>query len=67
MDSYSDIWLKISVVLKNFSMVRFIDDMSLAYSAADLVVASAGAITCSELLVVGKPSVLVCCKKYFCI
>lgn len=31
----------------------------MAYAAADLVVARAGAITCSELLVTGKPSILV--------
>lgn len=38
---------------------EFLNDMKLAYSATDLVVASAGAITCSELLVLGKPSILI--------
>ena len=62
----SVISFKISVGLKVFLLnVRFIDDMRFAYSAADLVVATAGAITCSELLVVGKPSILVCYKNFF--
>lgn len=38
---------------------KFLNDMQLAYSAADLVVARSGAITCSELLTVGKPSILI--------
>lgn len=37
----------------------FINQMELAYAAADLVVARAGAMTVTELAVVGKPSVLV--------
>lgn len=37
----------------------YIDRMDLAYAAADLVMCRSGAITCSELLVTGKPSVLV--------
>ncbi|MCC7438942.1 MAG: undecaprenyldiphospho-muramoylpentapeptide beta-N-acetylglucosaminyltransferase [Armatimonadetes bacterium] len=37
----------------------FINQMELAYAAADLVVARAGAMTVSELAVVGKPSVLI--------
>ena len=39
--------------------VAYLDRMDLAYAAADLVVARAGAITCSELMVTGTPSVLV--------
>ena len=38
---------------------KYIDRMDLAYAAADLVLCRAGAITCSELLVTGTPSVLV--------
>ena len=38
---------------------RYIDRMDLAYAASDLVVARSGAITCSELLVTGTPSLLV--------
>ncbi|CAM6097950.1 unnamed protein product [Calypogeia fissa] len=37
----------------------FVNAMHLAYAAADLVVARAGAITCSELLGTGKPSILI--------
>lgn len=40
-------------------VVAYLDRMDLAYAAADLVVARAGAITCSELMVTGTPSVLV--------
>lgn len=37
----------------------FINDMAKAYSAADLVISRAGALSCSELALTGKPSVLV--------
>ncbi len=40
-------------------LLRYIDRMDLAYAAADLVLARAGAITCSELMVTGAPAVLV--------
>ncbi len=40
-------------------VLPFIEDMNLAYSAADIVVARAGATTIAELLVLGIPSVLV--------
>lgn len=43
----------------NVRQVKFIDRMDLAYRAADLVVARAGACTISELQLLGKPSVLV--------
>lgn len=33
--------------------------MDLAYAAADLVVSRAGAMTCTEILATGKPSILV--------
>lgn len=39
--------------------VAFLDDMAAAYGAADLVVASAGALTLAELAGLGKPAVLV--------
>ena len=38
---------------------RFIHEMERAYGAADLVICRAGAMTISELKVVGKPSILV--------
>lgn len=40
-------------------VVPYVDDMAAAYAAADLVVARSGALTCSELLVTGLPSLLV--------
>ena len=40
-------------------LTPFIDGMEVVYGAADLAVARAGAITCSELLATATPSVLV--------
>lgn len=40
-------------------LLEYIDRMDLTYAAADLIVSRAGAITCSELMVTGTPSVLV--------
>jgi UDP-N-acetylglucosamine--N-acetylmuramyl-(pentapeptide) pyrophosphoryl-undecaprenol N-acetylglucosamine transferase len=37
----------------------FIDDMAIAYSAADLVVGRAGAITLAELALLAKPAILI--------
>ena len=44
---------------KEHIVVPFIDDMASAYKWADLVVSRAGAMTVSELTVVGRPSVLI--------
>ena len=40
-------------------VLPFIDDMANAYAACDLVMSRSGAITCSELTVCGKPSILI--------
>tara|TARA_B110000116_G_scaffold194899_1_gene169707 strand:+ start:752 stop:1849 length:1098 start_codon:yes stop_codon:yes gene_type:complete len=40
-------------------VVPFINNMANAYAASDLVISRAGAITCSELTVCGKPSILI--------
>jgi len=40
-------------------LIGYIDSMEAAYSAADLVLTRAGAGTCSELMLTGKPSLLV--------
>lgn len=40
-------------------LLQYLDRMDYAYTAADLAVCRAGAITCSELAVTGTPSVLV--------
>ncbi len=45
--------------LPNVRMSAFIDRMDLAYSMCDVIIARAGAGTISELMVVGKPVVLV--------
>jgi len=43
----------------NLRLLGYIDDMPAAYGAATLVLTRAGASTCSELMMIGKPSVLV--------
>ena len=44
---------------ESIKVFEFMNDMDKAYSAADLVVARAGALTISELCVIGKPSILI--------
>lgn len=43
----------------NLRLLAYIDDMPAAYGASTLVVTRAGASTCSELMMIGKPSILV--------
>ena len=43
----------------NVRLLPFIDRMDMAYTAADLVVCRAGALTISELCLAGKPAILV--------
>lgn len=45
--------------LSNVHLRAFIDRMDLLYAAADVVISRAGALTISELCLVGKPAVLV--------
>lgn len=45
--------------LKNIRLEPFISRMDLAYEAADIIVSRAGAISISELCLVGKPVILV--------
>ena len=45
--------------MKNIRVLPFISKMECAYSAADLIVSRAGAISISELCVIGKPVILV--------
>ncbi len=40
-------------------MLKYVDRMDLAYAVADLALCRSGAISCSELMVTGTPSVLV--------
>lgn len=45
--------------LPNVKILAFVDRMDMAYQMADLVVCRAGALTISELCLMGKPSVLI--------
>lgn len=45
--------------LPNVKLLAFIDRMDLAYAAAEVVCSRAGALTISELCLVGKPAILV--------
>jgi len=45
--------------LPNVRIMAFIDRMDLAYALADVIIARAGALTISELGLVGKPAILV--------
>lgn len=45
--------------LSNVEILPFIDRMDLAYAMADMVICRAGALTISELCLVGKPAILV--------
>lgn len=42
-----------------YRAVGFIEDMAKAYERADLVIARAGAVTCAELLALGKRAILI--------
>lgn len=44
---------------ENVHITAFIDNMNLAYEAADIIVSRAGALSVSELCIVGKPCILV--------
>ncbi len=48
-----------AALLPNVKILPFVDRVDLAYAAADVVVARAGALTISELCLIGKPAVLV--------
>ncbi|MEM6699776.1 MAG: undecaprenyldiphospho-muramoylpentapeptide beta-N-acetylglucosaminyltransferase [Bacteroidota bacterium] len=45
--------------LPNVNCTQFIDRMDLAYAAADVIIGRAGALTISELCIVGKAAILV--------
>jgi UDP-N-acetylglucosamine--N-acetylmuramyl-(pentapeptide) pyrophosphoryl-undecaprenol N-acetylglucosamine transferase len=44
---------------QNLRLYSFVDHMTHAYSAADVVISRSGASICSELMVTGKPSIMV--------
>ncbi len=45
--------------LPNVKITAFIDRMDMAYAISDIVIARAGALTISELCLVGKPAILI--------
>lgn len=45
--------------LPQVELVAFLDDMPMAYAAADVIICRAGALTISELCIVHKPAILV--------
>ncbi len=45
--------------LSNINIHQFIKEMNLAYSAADIIISRAGALSISELCIVGKPCILI--------
>jgi len=55
-DQYSK---SVTAALPNVCQLSFIDDMDKAYAAADLVICRAGALTISELSILGKATILV--------
>jgi UDP-N-acetylglucosamine--N-acetylmuramyl-(pentapeptide) pyrophosphoryl-undecaprenol N-acetylglucosamine transferase len=48
-----------SLNMRNIKLMDFLQQMDLAYAAADVVVSRAGALSISELCIVAKPTVLV--------
>jgi hypothetical protein len=42
-----------------FFIWRFLHEMDMAYAATDVVVSRAGSVACTEILVTGKPAILV--------
>jgi UDP-N-acetylglucosamine--N-acetylmuramyl-(pentapeptide) pyrophosphoryl-undecaprenol N-acetylglucosamine transferase len=45
--------------LKNVKYFEFLKEMDLAYSAADVVISRAGALSISEICITGKPAIFV--------
>ncbi|MDR9415680.1 MAG: undecaprenyldiphospho-muramoylpentapeptide beta-N-acetylglucosaminyltransferase [Gracilimonas sp.] len=57
---YDELTTKINKAkLKNLRLTAYLDNMAKAYAVADLVISRAGASSCSELMITGKPSILV--------
>ena len=57
---YYDKYKEIELATKShIKVMPFVDRMDLAYSVADVIVCRAGALTISELMIVGRPCILV--------
>ncbi|HQV77977.1 MAG TPA: undecaprenyldiphospho-muramoylpentapeptide beta-N-acetylglucosaminyltransferase [Chitinophagales bacterium] len=48
-----------NIDLSSIKIQQFIREMNMAYAAADIVVSRAGALSISELCIIGKPSILI--------
>jgi UDP-N-acetylglucosamine--N-acetylmuramyl-(pentapeptide) pyrophosphoryl-undecaprenol N-acetylglucosamine transferase len=51
--------LPVTAEREGYEPIAFIDAMAEAYQSADLVIARAGAVTCAELIALGKRAILV--------
>jgi UDP-N-acetylglucosamine--N-acetylmuramyl-(pentapeptide) pyrophosphoryl-undecaprenol N-acetylglucosamine transferase len=56
---YFETFSPMAAAMASVKVLGFIDRMDLAYAAADLVIARAGALTISELCVCGKAAILI--------
>ena len=45
--------------LENVQVHAFLNNMDMAYAAADVIISRAGAISVSELCIVGKPTIFI--------
>lgn len=45
--------------LKDIKIHQFVKEMNIAYSAADIIISRAGALSISELCIIGKPVILI--------
>lgn len=50
---------KKKIINSSVKIIDFIDNISVAYSAADFIISRSGAVTISELCIVGKPIILI--------
>ncbi len=57
--SVQDNYKQYAIAEQQLKVTEFIDDMAAAYSWADVVICRAGALTVSELAMVGKPAIFV--------
>lgn len=57
---YDDLKVRVnSKKYANLRLLSFLDHMAEAYAVSDLVISRAGAISCAELTMIGKPSILI--------
>ena len=56
---YKEMQSRVSVIGSNIRMFDFLKEMHFAYAVADVVISRAGALSIAELMLTGKPSILV--------